>query len=309
MHPIPKLIDTHTHFDFTEFDQDRIQQARLATKQGIEHLIMAGYVERHFARLLDTQQQLNQHTQLQTHVALGLHPAFISEHSEQHLSSLEQYIRKHSLIALGEIGLDTFDKQMKQADNFAFQSYLFIEQLNLAVDYQLPVLLHIRKSHAEALKILKQHRYNAHRLGGIAHSFSGGEQEGKAFVKLGFKLGITGQICNPNAKKLRRTICAVVAEFGLESIVIETDCPDMPPLPYQRQLLEQTSELPTAKPQTLNTPVTDQPIIHKNIRNNPANLIYILHELSKLLNVDCDRLAQQLWYNSHLALKINNHGR
>ncbi|WP_350583303.1 TatD family hydrolase, partial [Pseudomonas sp. HY2-MNA-CIBAN-0224] len=67
----------------------------------------------------------------------------------------------------------------------------------------------------------------------VAHSFSGGEQEAKAFVKLGFKLGVTGQVTNPNAKKLRRAIQAAVDTYGLECLVIETDCPDMTPIMCQ----------------------------------------------------------------------------
>lgn len=170
---------------------------------------------------------------------------------------------------------------MKQADNFSKQQQLFLAQLDLAVQYQLPVLLHIRKAHAQSLRILKKHAYNAHALGGIAHSFSGGEQEAKAFVKMGFKLGITGQVCNPNAKKLRTAITSCVQEFGTSCLVIETDSPDMLPLPCQK---------------------TDKD--HPSQRNTPANLVYILQTLSELLSIDKNTLAKQLWENSQTALSL-----
>ncbi|MBS9780510.1 MAG: TatD family hydrolase [Moraxellaceae bacterium] len=276
-----RLIDTHTHLDFPVFEQDRIQQAQLATEQGIEQLVITAYIAKYFTRILQVQNELNQHFQkrLQTHIALGLHPFFIEEHKENHLRQLEKLIQTQKIIAIGEIGLDTFDKQLKQADIFAKQCYFFQNQLDLANKYQLPVILHIRKAHAYALKILKNHQYNAHHLGGIAHSFSGGEQEAKSFVKLGFKLGITGQVCNPNAKKLRRAIIAVVKDFGLSSLVIETDCPDMLPLP----LLENNQ---------------------KKTRNTPSNLIYVLNALSELLQIDKEILSKQLWQNSYSALSL-----
>src|SRR5690606_3017771 len=99
----------------------------------------------------------------------------------------------------------------------------FSAQLELAQQFDKPILLHIRKSHAEVLSMLKKHQF---KLGGIAHAFSGGVEEAKAFTKLGFKIGVTGQITNPNAKKLHQ----VVQTLGAAHLVLETDCPDMTPL-------------------------------------------------------------------------------
>ncbi len=167
---------------------------------------------------------------------------------------------------------------MKEPAIFAKQQRFFIAQLDLAVKYQLPVLLHIRKAHGDSLKILKNHAYDAHQLAGIAHSFSGGEQEAKAFVKLGFKLGITGQVCNPNAKKLRKSIKSVVNEFGLGCLVIETDCPDMTPLSCQtQQNLSQQNRFKESN-DSKNFP-------HNISHNLPKNLVYVLNSLSELLHL------------------------
>ena len=112
-------------------------------------------------------------------------------------------------------------------------------------------------------------------FGGIAHAFSGGVEEAKALIKLGFKIGVTGQITNPNAKKLRR----VVQQIGAEHLVLETDCPDMTPLCCQTDTQSRT-------------------------RNTPANLIYVLEGLADCLEIAPQTLAAQLWQNSIQVLDL-----
>ena len=286
------LIDTHTHFDDPVFDTDRAKQLILAKRVGVQHLLLVGYLKCHFNRLFDVQKQIQQQVQncgeqcdnpssLQAHVALGLHPVYIDQHSDEDLQYLADNLgNQDEIIAIGEIGLDTYTSELKTVENYAKQQRYFTAQLDMAVQRQLPVLLHIRKAHGDALKILKNHAYDAHQLGGIAHSFSGGEQEAKAFVKLGFKLGVTGQISNPNAKKLRRAIQAAVATYGVKCLVIETDCPDM-------------------------TPITALSADDTYQRNTPANLMLVLASLSELLALPVDELAAQLWQNSVEALRVN----
>ncbi len=289
------LIDTHTHFDAPVFDNDRKQQVEQAYSQGIRHLVLVGYLYQYFDRMYDTQDLINELSQspatkenyqdkcdVAAYIALGLHPFYIEQHTDDHLIQLEQMVIERRPLAIGEIGLDTFTDAMKQPDVFAKQKRFFAAQLDIAVAHNLPVMLHIRKAHAEALAILKTHKYDAHKLGGIAHSFSGGEQEAKAFVKLGFKLGVTGQITNPNAKKLRRAIQVAVESHGIECLVIETDCPDMTPIMCQ---------------------TTDDAHLHD--RNIPANLPWVLASLSELLEIPHDKLAKQLWQNSCDALKVD----
>lgn len=179
----------------------------------------------------------------------------------------------------------------------AKQARFFKAQLDMAVSQQLPVMLHIRKAHAEALALLKAHDYDAHELGGVAHSFSGGEQEAKAFVKLGFKLGVTGQVTNPNAKKLRRAIQAAVDTYGIECLVIETDCPDMTPI-----MCQVSSGSQSALGQSPDDEWGDAPAHDRNV---PANLPYVLGSLSELLAVPTETLAEQFWHNSCNALRTD----
>jgi len=286
------LIDTHTHFDEPVFDNDRALLVQQAYAKGVRHLVLVGYLYKHFERMYDAERLFNttktsnsqKVSHIESHIAVGLHPFYINEHSEEHLKNLAKMIAEQRPLAIGEIGLDTFTAEMKAPNVFARQVQFFQAQLDMAVLYQLPVILHIRKAHAEVLSILKAHAYDAHKLGGIAHSFSGGEQEAKAFIKLGFKLGVTGQITNPNAKKLRRAIQAAVDSHGIECLVIETDCPDMMPI------ICQASD-------------NSWPNKQSRDRNTPANLSWVLLSLSELLEVSPDRLAKQLWLNSCNALR------
>ena len=268
-----QLFDTHTHFDVADFDHDRQHLAVQAKQVGVEALVLIGFIESRFDELIQTHQQLQHWENVpQSYLAPGLHPFYIEQHQQAHLQRLEQVLKQHDCVAVGEIGLDTFLKQHKRPDAFAKQQHYFNAQLELATHYQKPVLLHIRKAHAEALAILKAQKF---KLGGIAHAFSGGVEEAKALVKLGFKIGVTGQITNPNAKKLHQVVQAI----GAERLVIETDCPDMTPLCCQTSTEHRT-------------------------RNTPVNLPYILDSLAQILGQPQDQLAEQLWQNSLAALHL-----
>lgn len=269
------LIDTHTHFDVAEFDHDRALQSKLAYQNGVRHLVLIGFLAKYFEQMVACQNQMTEFELTpKAHLAFGLHPFYITHHQQNNLDKLEQFIQTYPSVAIGEIGLDTFTDDMKTPENFAKQQDYFNQQIDLAKNYNLPILLHIRKAHADTLKILKSEKFNN---GGIAHSFSGGIQEAKAFVNLGFKIGVTGQVTNPNAKKLRNTLVELVKTVGLESLVIETDCPDFTPLPCHAT---------------------------HGRRNTPANLRFVLDELVSLLNIEKAELAQILWQNSHSVLNL-----
>lgn len=268
-----RLFDTHTHFDVPDFDQDREHLAYAAKAVGVERLILIGFIQSRFQDLLNTQQFLAQLVDAPIgYLAPGLHPFYIEQHKMEHLNHLENLLKNEKCIAIGEIGLDTFLKQHKHPETFKKQKEFFVAQLELAQHFNKPVLLHIRKAHADTLALLKQQHF---KQGGIAHAFSGGVEEAKALIKLGFKIGVTGQITNPNAKKLH----AVVQEIGVEHLVLETDCPDMTPLCCQRSTEQRT-------------------------RNTPANLPYVLIGLAQSLNLEIDLLAEQVWQNSLEALKL-----
>lgn len=273
--PVPALFDTHTHFDVSDFDHDREQLAYQAKQVGVEALVLIGFLQQRFKTLLATHHFINGLSVApKSYLAPGLHPFYIEQHQSSDLLDLEEILKTEECVAIGEIGLDTFIKAHKEHVIFQKQKDFFSAQIELAQQFNLPILLHIRKSHAEVLALLKQHQF---KQGGIAHAFSGGVEEAKAFVKLGFKIGITGQITNPNAKRLHQVVQAI----GLEHLVLETDCPDMTPLCCQSSTEHRT-------------------------RNTPVNLPYVLDGLAESLNIDKIKLADQLWQNSLSALHLKN---
>jgi TatD DNase family protein len=268
------LIDTHTHFDVEVFDPDRMALAERASQQGVRALVLIGYLAQYFERLQKVQHGLNQ--QPNSPIALlapGLHPFYIQQHHVDDLIQLDDFLTSHPCVAVGEIGLDTFTAEMKQPEVYKRQKDYFSQQLEISKNHNLPVMLHIRRAHADALAILKQHHFTN---GGIAHAFGGGIEEAKAFIKLGFKLGINGLVTDPNAKRLRTVVQAV----GAEHLVLETDCPDMMPL-------------------------CCRVIGDTHRRNTPGNLSAVLDELSLLLGKEQHILAEKLWQNSSQCLGLD----
>jgi TatD DNase family protein len=263
-------IDTHCHFDVADFDADRQQVAAEAYAAGVEAIAVIGYVAKHWPQLLAVCASINQPKLLPV---LGLHPCYIPEHQPEHLAQLEQYLQQHACIAIGEIGLDTYVAEIKGQAPYQKQQDFFTAQLQLAKQYQKPVVLHVRKAHADVFKILRQQRFDG---GGIVHAFSGGIEEAKMYTKLGFKLGIGGSLTYPQAKRLHN----VVAAMPIESLVIETDAPDMIPQPYRNPNANFT-------------------------RNSPAYLLAIAQALatSKLLTLE--QLAPILWQNSCQAMHLS----
>lgn len=268
------LIDTHTHFDIEAFDQDRIELAQKAKLQGVQSLVLIGYFAKYFDRLQRVQHQLNQQKNNPiTLLTPGLHPFYIQQHHTDDLIQLDDFLKTHACVGVGEIGLDTFTAEMKHPDVYQRQKDFFSQQLEIAKNHHLPAMLHIRRAHGDSLAILKQHHF---KNGGIAHAFGGGIEEAKAFIKLGFKLGINGLVTDPNAKRLRTVVQAV----GAEHLVLETDCPDMTPL-----CCRVAGEVHT--------------------RNTPVNLPAVLDELSLLLNIDKQVLAEKIWQNTCQCLGLD----
>ena len=153
------------------------------------------------------------------YTALGLHPMFIEEHKKKHLHDLEMALSVGPIAAIGEIGLDFY----KAGSNRALQVHFVSAQISIAKSAELPVILHVRKAHDDLLRILSQLRFD---YGGIVHAFNGSEHQAQKYIDMGFKLGFGGAMTFPRAAKLHR----LATNLPLESIVLETDAPDMPPV-------------------------------------------------------------------------------
>ncbi len=211
------LIDTHCHLDASEFDTDRNAEANLAAQIGVRMIVVPAVTPNNFQDVIQLSVQ-------HSHVcyALGLHPMFIDNASPGDIKRLhalitQQLAAPNKLVAVGEIGLDFYFTQQ----NRETQEYFFAEQLKLAKEFDLPVILHVRRAVDDVLKHLRKYKIT----GGIAHAFNGSPQQAQEFIKLGFKLGFGGAMTYSRALKIRE----LAKNLPIESIVLETDAPDIPP--------------------------------------------------------------------------------
>ncbi len=207
------LIDSHCHLDFPLFDGDRDAILQRCGELNIQHLILPGVSRFQWEHAL---LYSSKHRSLSA--AVGLHPLFLEQHSEDDLSALDSILTTTpEIVAVGEIGLDYYPSEIDRDR----QLTLFIEQLAIASRHQRPLLLHVRKAHQDVIELLRNH--NHHR--GIVHAFSGSLEQALQYIKEGFLIGVGGVATHLNAHKLHRTI----REIPLESIALETDAPDLSP--------------------------------------------------------------------------------
>lgn len=233
------MIDTHCHFDVDDFDHDRAAVAARCVANGVEAVVIPGYVARLWPKLFSVCESL---TQPRLFAAPGLHPVYIEEHEEAHLQELERLLQARAgIVAVGEIGLDYYVTELKAAGLKEKQQAFFRAQLRLAQRYDKPVILHVRKAHQDVIPILKEEKF---RNGGIVHAYSGGIEEARAYAKLGFKLGIGGPVTYDQAKRLR----SVVEQMPLAALVLETDAPDMIPAPHRDPSVSRTRNSPEFLP-------------------------------------------------------------
>lgn len=251
------LIDTHTHLDFPDFDADRRQVLDRCRSLGVQRMVVLGVYQRNWQRLWDLTLE-----NPALHAAFGLHPVYIDEHRPEHLTELGDWLTRHKghpqLCAVGEIGLDYYVEGLDKAR----QQQVFEAQLQLAAEFDLPVLLHVRRSHADVIATLKRHTL---KRSGVIHAFAGSREEAREYIKLGFKLGLGGAATWPQALRMHR----VIAELPLDSVVLETDSPDMAPAMFPNQ------------------------------RNSPEHLPNICTALAALMNVSPEHLAQASTRNAH----------
>ncbi len=210
MTSIHGIVDTHCHLDFTEFDHDRLTVINRARQAGVSDIVIPGVKRKSWPRVVELAQ-----LQPRLYYALGLHPVFLHEHREQDLVALDQELFEPGAIAVGEIGLDFYQRDLDRER----QRTLFREQLHIAGTHNLPVILHVRKAHDETLCELDKTGVAA----GIVHAFNGSLQQGLKYVEMGFKLGFGGMLTYEHSRKLRR----LAKELPLSSMVLETDAPDM----------------------------------------------------------------------------------
>ena len=211
------LIDTHCHLDASEFGGDAEKLALLAQQQGVQSMIVPAVCLANFEQVAALGRFGG--------YALGIHPLFVPDAGEADLAGLrvavERAMSDSYFVAIGEIGLDFFVPELSTPEMRDKQTYFYQEQLKIAQQFDLPVLLHVRRSVDQILKGLRRITVR----GGIAHAFNGSEQQAGMLLRLGFKLGFGGAMTYTRALQIRR----LATHLPLSAIVLETDAPDIPP--------------------------------------------------------------------------------
>ncbi|NRR31170.1 TatD family hydrolase [Oxalobacteraceae bacterium] len=213
-------IDTHCHLDAHEFGAESAAQARLAGEQGVGMIVLPAVEVANFGIVAELAAGVDNAC-----YALGIHPIYVPQASEDDLLTLRAQVgaamADPRMVAIGEIGLDFFLPMLTEPAMRDKQIHFFREQLRIARDFELPVLMHVRKSQDQVLKHARQIRP----AGGIAHAFNGSFQQAQGYIDLGFKLGFGGAMTFTRALQIRR----LAVELPLSAIVLETDAPDISP--------------------------------------------------------------------------------
>jgi len=211
------LIDTHCHLDAHEFDENRDALVFAARNAGVSGTIIPAVDVHNFAAIRECCMRYTG-----CFPAYGIHPLYLERANEADLSLLRDWLKSQiegdvPPVAVGEIGLDFY----VAGGDAVRQALFFNEQLKIARDFDLPVLLHVRRSVDQVLKYLRRIGVR----GGIAHAFNGSRQQAEEFIHLGFKLGFGGAMTYPGSTRIRE----LAATLPIDAIVLETDAPDIPP--------------------------------------------------------------------------------
>ncbi len=207
-----KLIDSHCHLDSEVFfyPQKIIQEC---VARGIFSILIPGYCQEQISKVSEMIKEYN------LIGAIGIHPLYTNNLSKNWQEKLIEYIQTNNrFVAIGEIGLDKKDINY----NEEVQTAAFLDQVDIAKNYNLPLILHVRKAHQVVLKHLQDRGFKNR---GIVHAFSGSIEEAKIYLKLGFKLGIGGPLTYPKSVVLKK----IITELPVDSFVLETDAPFLPP--------------------------------------------------------------------------------
>lgn len=263
-----EFFDTHCHFDFDDFDHDRDHLWRACKEQGINHLLIPGVQASQWSRM---QRLCAENSGL--YFAVGLHPCWLSGNIDQHSrgtqlsalrSALIDQLNTDNCIAIGECGLDQYidgDAELQEA--------VLACHLEIAQQYDKPILLHCRRAHNQMLRCLKAFPL---KRGGILHAYSGSREQAEQYWQMGFYLGIGGTITYDRANKTRNA----VQGLPLEALVLETDAPDMPLNGQQGR------------------------------RNTPLNIREIAQTLAHLRGDSLDAIAQQTTANAKKLFQLHS---
>ena len=204
------LIDSHCHLDDDRLDVNRDAIISRAAAANVTRMVVPSTTANRWEKVKLVCQTPG------FYPAYGLHPMFVEQHQVVHLRELDEWLEREQPVAVGECGLDFFSSRVDEK----WQKQLFSEQLKMATNRKLPVIVHARKAMDEVISLLRQYA----QYGGVVHSFAGSQQQARQLYDLGFKLGIAATISFARAQKLR----TVVSTMPEDALLLESDAPDQP---------------------------------------------------------------------------------
>lgn len=251
-------IDTHSHIYDAAFDTDRELVFQRALEVGVETILLPNTDETTIKPMMDFYENHIDNCK----VMMGLHPEGVKEDYKRHLSVIEKEMERNCWVGVGEIGLDlywdkTFEKQ---------QIEVLTEQLHWAKQLHLPVALHTREAFDLMFSILEKEQDGS--LKGVFHCFNGTEEQANIAISLGFHLGLGGVITYKNCD-----VKNYLANISLDKIILETDDPYLPPVPYRGK------------------------------RNEPSYMIEVAKKIAEIQNIDINKVAEATTNN---AIKLFN---
>lgn len=241
------LIDTHSHIYLPEFEPELAEMLKRAEKEGVGKILMPAIDSSTHQQMLELEKSLPD----QCLSMMGLHPCSVKENYKEELAIARSYLEKQRFKAVGEIGLDFYwDKTFTEHQYAAFN-----EQIEWALEYNIPIVIHSRESTDECINVVAAHQKG--QLTGVFHCFSGNMEQAQKIIGLGFYLGIGGVVTFKNSG-----LDKVMESVSLENIVLETDAPYLAPVPFRGK------------------------------RNEPSYLKYVVEKLSTLKNISIEEVAK-----------------
>jgi TatD DNase family protein len=253
------LTDTHTHLYSEDFEQDRDLMMQRAIETGVAHFFVPAIDSTFTQAMYDLERAYPKHVFLM----MGLHPTHVKENYLQELQHVESELTKRKFFAVGEIGIDLYwDKTTLDIQKIAFR-----RQIQLAKQYQLPIIIHCREAFEEIFEVLEAEKGDD--LFGIFHCFSGTYEQALQAISYNMKLGIGGVVTFKNGK-----IDEFLNQIDLKHLVLETDAPYLAPVP------------------------------HRGKRNESSYLINVATKLAKIYKVTVEEIANKTTENAKAIFGI-----
>ncbi|MCM8767503.1 MAG: TatD family hydrolase [Candidatus Omnitrophica bacterium] len=253
-----KYFDTHCHLDFEQFDNDREEVIKMAKKQGVEYIINVGINLESCRKVIEISEKYDF-----IFASIGIHPLDVSKYKLDDLKKIEEFTKNKKVVAIGETGLDFYYSK----ENKEKQKDFFINQIEIAKKYNLPLVIHQRESKNEMIEIIEKIKLPEKV---VFHCFGGDLDFAQYCLKKNFFISFTGNLTFKNAKNVKD----VAKFYPIEKVMVETDAPFLAPDPFRGK------------------------------RNEPFMIKYIVEEIAKIKEKDKNEITKIIFDNSIFFFNI-----